>query len=111
MAPFVWLPCKINNKNKFLLDFVKSQECLSWKGQKSAGERPERSSKFFVLLFLCVSAAAKGSVSLVSDILELIKPRHRVLPPMFVTPSEQSVVLLGVFLGCLVPEGHEIEPK
>lgn len=46
-----------------------------------------------------------------SDILELIKPRHRVLPPMFVTPSEQSVVLLGVFLGCLVPEGHEIEPK
>lgn len=58
-----------------------------------------------------MSTAAKGSVSLVSDILELIKPRHRVLPPMFVTPSEQFVVLLGVFLGCLVPEGHEIEPK
>lgn len=71
LAPFVWLPCKINNKNKFLLDFVEFQDHLFWKGQNSAGERQVRSFNFFVLLLLCRSAAAKRCVSLVSDIREI----------------------------------------
>lgn len=35
---FVWLPHKINNKNKFLLDFLKSQECLLWKVKSLLGK-------------------------------------------------------------------------
>lgn len=43
LVAFVQLPHEINNKTKFLLDFIKSQECLLWKGQNSAGNRQDRS--------------------------------------------------------------------